>query len=58
MRRNSWETIDNVFYRRQQVYTMLWDVPNLSDYIIAVGKNGGPTGELTYFMHARCDGPR
>ncbi|RSH83220.1 uncharacterized protein EHS24_006887 [Apiotrichum porosum] len=38
----TWDTIENVFYRKEDVYQMAWKVPDLSDYLVAVGKNGGP----------------
>ncbi|WVW83415.1 hypothetical protein I302_105435 [Kwoniella bestiolae CBS 10118] len=38
----TWDTIQNVFYRKEEVYTMSWNVHDLSEYIVAVGKNGGP----------------
>ncbi|ORX39657.1 Vps16, C-terminal region-domain-containing protein [Kockovaella imperatae] len=39
---SSWDTIKNVFYRKDEVYQMSWQIPDLSDYLVAVGKNGGP----------------
>lgn len=41
-----WDTIQDVFYRKDEVYQMAWKVPDLSDYLVAVGKNGGPIGML------------
>ncbi|KAG8959165.1 hypothetical protein FRC03_008376 [Tulasnella sp. 419] len=40
----SWEPMldGQVFYRKQQIYTMQWDIRNLSDYIIAGARYGGP----------------
>lgn len=38
-----------MFYRKDEVYQMSWKVPDLSDFVVAVGKNGGPIGE-----EARC----
>ncbi|KAG1736151.1 Vps16, C-terminal region-domain-containing protein [Suillus paluster] len=40
----TWEAVSNgiVFYRRQQLYTLPGKLPNLSDYLIAGCKNGGP----------------
>ncbi|WWC85237.1 uncharacterized protein L201_000099 [Kwoniella dendrophila CBS 6074] len=38
----TWDTIQDVFYRKEEIYTMSWRIPDLSEYIIAVGKNGGP----------------
>ena len=40
-----WDTIQNVFYRKDEVYTMDWKIPDLSDYLVAVSKNGGPIGK-------------
>jgi hypothetical protein len=39
-----WDTIQNVFYRKDEVYTMAWRVPDLSDYLVTAAKNGGPIG--------------
>ncbi|KAK4687137.1 vacuolar protein sorting-associated protein 16, partial [Tremellales sp. Uapishka_1] len=39
---STWDTIQDVFYRKEEVYSMLWKIPDLSDYLIAGGKNGGP----------------
>ncbi|RSH95606.1 hypothetical protein EHS25_000698 [Saitozyma podzolica] len=38
----SWDTIQNVFYRKDEVYAMSWRIPDLSDYLIAGAKHGGP----------------
>ncbi|KAK8870008.1 hypothetical protein IAR55_000578 [Kwoniella newhampshirensis] len=38
----TWDTIQNVFYRKEEVYTMSWRIPDLSDYIVTAAKNGGP----------------
>lgn len=46
-----WDTIENVFYRKEDVYQMSWKVPDLSDYLVAVGKNGGPIGELNWGIY-------
>lgn len=29
---------------------MAWNVPDLSDYLVAVSRNGGPIGELAYTL--------
>jgi hypothetical protein len=42
----SWDTIENVFYRKDDVYSMLWKISDLSDYLIAGAKCGGPIGEV------------
>ena len=41
-----WEAMQdgNVFYRRQQVYSIPGKLPNLSDYIITGCLYGGPLG--------------
>jgi len=44
---STWDTIQNVFYRKEEVYQMSWNVPDLSDYLVAAAKNGGPIGEST-----------
>ncbi|WWC69699.1 uncharacterized protein I206_103642 [Kwoniella pini CBS 10737] len=38
----TWDTIQNVFYRKEEIYSMSWSIQDLSDYKISVGKNGGP----------------
>lgn len=43
---NRWDTIQNVFYRKEELYTMSWKIPNLSDYIVAAAKYGGAIGQL------------
>lgn len=38
----TWDTIQDVFYRRQPLYSSLpWPVQDLSDYLVAVGRGGG-----------------
>jgi hypothetical protein len=39
-----WDTIQNVFYRKDEIYSMGWKVPDLSDYLYAAARNGGPIG--------------
>ena len=39
-----WDTIQNIFYRKDEVYNMSWRIPDLSDYLFAGAKNGGPIG--------------
>jgi hypothetical protein len=34
----------NVFYRRQQLYSIQGKLPNLEDYIVAGCRFGGPLG--------------
>jgi len=41
---STWDTIQNVFYRKEEVYQMSWRIPDLSDYLVAAAKNGGPIG--------------
>ncbi len=43
-----WEALQdgNVFYRRQQVYSIPGKLPNLSDYIITGCLCGGPLGKF------------
>lgn len=47
---SSWEPLgsgqDAAFYRREEVYTMSWSNVDLSDYIVASARYGGPIGEL------------
>ncbi|KAG5651836.1 hypothetical protein H0H81_007242 [Sphagnurus paluster] len=40
----TWEPMQdgNVFYRRQQLYSIVGKLPNLSDYVIAGCRHGGP----------------
>ncbi|GLB42050.1 putative vps16, C-terminal region [Lyophyllum shimeji] len=40
----TWEAMQdgNVFYRRQQLYSVAGKLPNLSDYIVAGCRHGGP----------------
>jgi len=33
-----------VFYRKDEIYSMGWKVPDLSDYLYAAARNGGPIG--------------
>lgn len=41
----SWEPLGETFYRKQDVYSMQWTVTDLSDYIVATAKWGGPMGQ-------------
>jgi len=40
----TWEAMQDgqVFYRKQQIYTIHGKLPDLSDYIVAGSRNGGP----------------
>lgn len=42
----SWQAMQDgkVFYRRQQLYSVAGKFPNLSDYIVAGCRYGGPLG--------------
>lgn len=41
-----WEAMQdgNVFYRRHQIYSIPGKLPNLSDFIVAGSRHGGPIG--------------
>lgn len=47
----SWQAMQdgNVFYKRQQLYTIHDKLPNLDDYVVAGCRFGGPLGELYNF---------
>lgn len=47
----SWQAMQdgNVFYRRQQLYSISGKLPNLGDYIVAGCRYGGPLGRYPYF---------
>jgi hypothetical protein len=38
-----------VFYRKDEIYSMGWKVPDLSDYLYTVARNGGPIGMSPFF---------
>lgn len=38
----------NVFYRRQQLYTVPEKLPNLGDHIVAGCRHGGPLGAIVF----------
>jgi hypothetical protein len=40
-----WDVIQNVFYRKEQVYELAWHIPGLEDYRVAAAKYGGPVGK-------------
>lgn len=42
---SSWDTIQDVFYRKDEIYTLEWKISDLSDYIVTSARNGGPIGE-------------
>jgi len=51
---STWDTIQNVFYRKHEIYQMSWKVPDLSDYLVTAAKNGGPIGERTSDNLSQC----
>ncbi|KAK4048038.1 Vacuolar protein sorting-associated protein 16 [Microbotryomycetes sp. JL201] len=38
----NWEPLGETFYRKQDIYTMQWNMQDLSDYILSASLNGGP----------------
>ncbi|KAG1862098.1 Vps16, C-terminal region-domain-containing protein [Suillus subalutaceus] len=52
----TWEAVSNgiVFYRRQQLYTLPGKLPNITDYLIAGCKNGGPIGMCPIQLSRIC----
>lgn len=52
----SWEAMQdsNVFYRRQQVYSIHGKLPNLGDCIVAGGRYGGPIGMNFTCIMVQC----
>ncbi|UZJ52563.1 hypothetical protein CBS101457_001883 [Exobasidium rhododendri] len=36
-----WSSLQNVFYRKSDIYHLTWGIDNLSDYLITSAKNGG-----------------
>nr|ASF90210.1 hypothetical protein SPAR04372 [Bartheletia paradoxa] len=44
----TWSVIPstNVYYRKRQIYTLLWSLPSLSDFVIAGARFGGPIALL------------
>ncbi|KAL0240233.1 hypothetical protein I308_106782 [Cryptococcus tetragattii IND107] len=38
----TWDTIQDVFYRKDEIYTLEWKISDLSDYIVTSARNGGP----------------
>lgn len=50
----TWEAMPegNVFYRRLQLYSIPGKLPDLSDFIIAGCRNGGPIGACTRLQQA------
>ena len=37
-----WEKLADVYYRKHEVYSMCWKNIDLSHYVVAAGKYGGP----------------
>ncbi len=55
MHRHSWDTIQHVFYRKEELYTMAWAVHDLSDYVAATAQLGGLIGDgLCSQIHHTC----
>jgi hypothetical protein len=59
---STWDTIQNVFYRKEEVYQMSWRITDLSDYLVAAAKNGGPIGaslvrRVSHSLSNRFGGP-
>ena len=45
----SWEALgstSDAFYRKEEIYSMLWSNIDLSDYVVAAARYGGPIGAL------------
>jgi hypothetical protein len=36
-----WSSLQDVFYRKSEIYHLTWGINNLSDYLITSAKNGG-----------------
>lgn len=36
-----WSSLQDVFYRKSEIYSLSWGIDELSDYIVASAKNGG-----------------
>lgn len=53
---STWEAMQNgeVFYRKQQLYTISGKLPNLGDFIVAGCRYGGPLGALYHSLRAFC----
>lgn len=43
---SSWEPLGDTFYRRQDIYSMQWSIPDLSNLRIAGARWGGPLGAV------------
>jgi hypothetical protein len=44
MASSNWEALGETFYRRQEIYSLQWSLTDLSDYVIAGARWGGPLG--------------
>lgn len=40
----NWELLGEALYRREDVYSMQWNVSDLADFRVASSRNGGPVG--------------
>lgn len=49
----TWEPLQDgqVFYSRKNVYSMQWTVGDLSNYIVAGARFGGPVGQFNLSFH-------
>lgn len=45
-----WSLLNDKFYRKYEVYAMLWDSIDLSKFIVACAPNGGPIGILSAYI--------
>lgn len=39
-----WAALGETFYRREEIYSMQWPLQDLSDYLVAGARAGGPLG--------------
>jgi len=42
---STWEALGETFYKKQDVYSMQWNLDDLTDYVIVGARAGGPIGE-------------
>lgn len=38
---HEWSSLQDVFYRKSEIYSLTWGVDDLSDHLVAASKNGG-----------------
>lgn len=38
---HAWSSLQDVFYRKSDIYTLTWGIDDLSDYHVAAAKQGG-----------------